>query len=283
VISNRPEWHVAEADLVGYATGTVAAVPSASIEAHLLVCGRCRGVLSQATAAERDVAWERLSDTIDRSSSTLMERMARQHGLARSAVATPLMVQAAVVAVALVVLVPLMTAAAAGRASTLAVLVLAPLAPVVAVALAYREGSDPAGEITLATPAAGLRLVAMRALLVSVCALIVSVGVLLLADMWFDVPTGLAYAWCLPGLALASLVLLAGTTRLDPLTVAGGLSLAWVAVLMTTVTTHRTLRYELLLQIIGSPAAQSAALGVAVAALALTVARRDVLAYRRIT
>jgi hypothetical protein len=280
---NRPEWHVAEADLAGYAAGTVATVPSASIEAHLLVCGRCRGVLSHVTAAERDLAWERLSDTIDRSSSTLVERLARQHGLARSAVATPLMLRAAMGAVTMIVLLPLVTAVVAGRASTLAVLLLAPLARLVAVALSYRQGADPAGEITLATPTAGLRLVAMRAMLVAAVGLVVSVGMLLLADTWFDVPTGLAYAWCLPGLALAALVLLAGTTRLNPLSVAAGLSLAWVAVLMTTATAHRSIRYELLLQVIGSPAAQLLALGVTVAALALAVARRDNVAYRRFT
>ena len=37
----------------------------------------------------------------------------------------------------------------------------------------------------------------------------------------------LGVAWCLPGLALAALVLLAGTTRLDPLHVAVGLSAGW--------------------------------------------------------
>jgi len=280
---NRPEWHVAEADLAGYAAGTLATVPSASIEAHLMVCGRCREVLSHATAVERDLAWQRLSDTIDRPTSTLVERLARQHGLARSAVATPPMLQAAMVAATMIVLVPLVTAVLAGRASTLAVLVLAPLAPMIAVALAYRPWSDPAGEITLATPTAGLRLVAMRAMLVSVSALVVSVGILLLADTWFDVPSGLAFAWCLPGLALAALVLLAGTTRLNPLSVAAGLSLAWVVVLMLTATAHRSLRYELVLQVIGSPAVQIVALGVAVAALALTVARRDSVAYRRFT
>ena len=38
----------------------------------------------------------------------------------------------------------------------------------VAAGLAYRDWADPAGEFSLATPTAGLRLVAMRALVVSV-------------------------------------------------------------------------------------------------------------------
>ena len=107
-------------------------------------------------------------------------------------------------------------------------LVLAPLAPMAAVTLAYREWADPAGEISLATPSAGLKLVALRALVVSLAALPLAFLVLLAVDTWAgDVPMRLGAAWCLPGLALAALVLLAGTTRLDPFHVAIGISAAW--------------------------------------------------------
>lgn len=281
--SNRPEWHAAEGDLLAYAAGTLATVPAASVETHLLGCATCRDQLGRVAVDEREVAWQRLADSIDRPSPTVLQRLTRRHLLARSTVATPVMVRAALVAVALVALVPLVTLAVAGRAAPLAVLVLAPLAPVAAVALAYRDWADPAGEITLATPTAGLRLVAMRAVVVSVTALVVLVGALLVIDVWADVSTRLAYAWCLPGLALAALVLLAGTTRLDPFPVAVAVSLGWAATLMFAATTRRSLRYEVLLDAMASPAVQSVAVAVALAAVALTVVRRDAVAYRRIT
>lgn len=280
--TGRPEWHAAERDLIGYVDGGLGTVPAASVETHLLRCADCRGSLARVAGDTREQAWRRLADTIDRPSRSVLDRLSFGHVPARSAVATPAMVRAALVAVALVGLVPLVLAALAENAAPLAVLILAPLAPVAAVALAYREWADPAGEITLATPAAGLRLVAMRAVVVSVVAVVLTVSVLLVLDAWVDVPTGLAFAWCLPGLALAALVLLAGTTRLDPLAVAVTLSGGWAAVLVFAgVVGRRSVRYEALLDVVAASAFQFAALAVAVAALALTVSRRDAVTYRR--
>ncbi len=279
--THRPEWHVADPDLEEYAAGSVGVVPAASIETHLLACPRCRDQLGRIDTDDRDAAWERLTDAIDHPSPTLLERLTRRHRLARSAVATPVMVRAALVAVALVGIIPLLAAFVVGDAAPLALLVVAPLAPVAAVALAYRDWSDPAGEITLATPTAGIRLVAMRAVVVSLGALVLAFTGLFLAELWVDVPTRLAFAWCLPGLALAALVMLAGTTRLDPLPVAAGLSLAWAATLLVGATTRRSLRYEAVLDLVAGPAVQSAALVLAVTAIALTVVRRDAIAYRR--
>ncbi len=177
---------------------------------------------------------------------------------------------------------PFVTAMAAGDAGVVSLLVLAPLAPMAAVAVAYRDRVDPAGEISLAAPSAGLRLVTVRALLVSVVALPLAFGVLLAVDRWAaDVPMTLGAAWCLPGLALAALVLLAGTTRVDPVQVAAGLSLGWGVAVVGTVTVRRSLRPEVFIDLIASPAAQTTALAVALAALALTVVRRDAVAYRR--
>ncbi len=280
--TGHPEWHVAERDLIGYADGALGTVPAASVETHLLRCADCRQALGRVAGGTSEQAWQRLADTIDRPSSSALEHLTLGHVTARSTVATPAMVHAALVAVALVGLVPILVAVLVEDAAPLAILILAPLAPVAAVALAYREWADPAGEITLATPTAGLRLVAMRALVVSVAAVALTVSVLLVLDAWVDVPTDLAFAWCLPGLALAALVLLAGTTRLDPLAVAVTLSGGWAAVLVFGVVTgRRSLRYEALLDVVAASAFQFAALAVAVAALVLTAARRDAVTYRR--
>ena len=104
---------------------------------------------------------------------------------------------------------------------------------------------------------------------------------MLVVGTWVDVPTALFFSWCLPGLALSALVMLAGTTRLDPLRVAVGLGVAWAAAVVAGSTARRALRPEVVLDVLASPALQTAALAVAVVALFLTVARRDLVSYRR--
>lgn len=273
--SDRAAWHADDQDLDAYLAGRTPPVLAASLETHLLGCAGCRtrlGALSSPTEQER--AWNRLADDIDRPS--------RSPWIVRSAVATPVMVQAALLAVLLVGLVPLATAAAFGDGGLVTLLVLAPLAPVAAVALAYRDTSDPSGEMGLAAPTAGLRLVALRALLVSAVALPLALGVLLAVDTWVgDVPVRLAFAWCLPGLALAALVLLAGTTRIDPMQVALAAGGGWALLIGAVVVADRTLAPEVLADLIAGPPVQAAALAIAVAALVLTVVRRDAVAYRR--
>lgn len=273
--THHPAWHADDQDLATYLDGGTPPVLAASLETHLLGCAPCRGRLATLTdAGEQEVAWTRLVDTVDRPS--------RSPWIIRSAVATPLMVRAAAVAVLLVGLVPLLAATAWGDRGLVTLLVLAPLAPVAAVALAYRDSSDPTGEMGLATPVAGLRLVALRALLVAAVAMPVALAVLLTVDRWLgDVPVRLAFAWCLPGLALAALVLLAGTTRIDPVHVALAGGAGWELLVGSVVVAHRSLRPELVADAIAGPGVQAAALVVAVAAVATTVVRRDAVAYRR--
>ena len=65
-----------------------------------------------------------------------------------------------------------------------------------AVTLAYREWADPAGEISLATPSAGLKLVALRALVVSLAAVPFAFLVLLAVDRG---PGTCRSGWAPPG------------------------------------------------------------------------------------
>ena len=77
-------------------------------------------------------------------------------------------------------------------------------------------------------------------------------------------------------------MLLAGTTRFDPVHVAVAASpRAGRSPSASVVTVRRSLRPELLVDVIASPTAQLIALAVAAAALLLTVVRRDAVAYRR--
>ena len=185
------------------------------------------------------------------------------------------MVAAALAAVLLVGIVPLLAAFAAPGTGLVALLVAAPLAPSAAVAIAYRDWADPAGEISLATPAAGVRLVALRATAVSLVALPAAVAVLFVLDrLVTDVPLSFGVAWCLPGLALAAVVLAAGTTRLDPGYVALVLGGSWAVTVVTVVRLRRSLQPEQFVDLIAGPGVQLAALAVLVTALALTSRRR---------
>ena len=280
--THRTEWHVADDDLAGYESGALAPVLATSVETHLMGCEGCRERLAR-TAQPQDVedAWLTLADAIDRPSAGPLGRFSGRHDLLRSSIATPTMLLSALAGVALVVVVPLVASVVAGDAALVALLVGAPLAPVAAAGLAYREWSDPAGEISLATPSAGLPLVAKRALLVAVSALVAAGLTLLVVGTWVDAPTTLFFSWFLPGLALSALVLLAGTTRVDPLRVAIGLGLGWAAAVVIGSTARRALRPEAVLEVLASPALQTAALSVAVIALFVTVARRDLVSYRR--
>jgi hypothetical protein len=283
VTTEPREWHAGEEELAAYASGSAHCALAASVEAHLLRCERCRCAIAAGTpTADTELAWARLADDVDRPSVSLLGRLNGGHWFTRSIVATPALLQAALVAIVLIGVVPLVASMAAGEAGVVTLLVLAPLAPMAAVAIAYRDRVDPAGEISLATPSAGLRLVTLRALLVSVVALPLAFAVLLVVDGWVaDVPLSLGAAWCLPGLALAALVLLAGTTRADPAQVAAALSLGWAVGVVGTVTVRRSLRPEVFIDLIAGPAVQTTALAVALAAVALTVVRRDAVAYRR--
>lgn len=277
------EWHVDEEELLRYRTGTAHPVLASSVEAHLIGCDRCRGAMAAGTpASEIDAAWERLAADIDRQRQTILARATGGHWFSLPVVATPTLLRATVAAIVLVGLLPLVISTVAGRAGLVSLLVIAPLTPMAAVVLAFRDGIDPAGEISLASPGAGLRLVALRALLVAAIALPLAYFVLLAVDTWVtDVPLALGVAWCLPGLALAAVVMLAGTTRLDPMHLAAGFSVTWTAAVLLSVVVRRSLQPEEFIEVLTGPTVQAVAFAVAIGALTLTVGRRDTIAYRR--
>ncbi len=264
-------WHVTEPTLAAYRAGDADPVLAASVEAHLLACAACRSALA---AGADDVAgerqgrrWESLVAVVDQP---------RQGPLLRLGLASRPLRGAWLVALLLLLVFPLVTDPFLGRYSPWLVMAMAPIAPLAAVVVAYREDVDPTGEIALAAPLAGLRLVARRALLVAAGALPVGVLGALLAG----VPTTIAVAWILPGLALASLVLLAGTTRLDPAVAAAALGATW-AIGVGAPAALRASAGDALIGVLGGAGFQVTALAVALAAVALTVTRREHVAYRR--
>jgi hypothetical protein len=261
-------WHADEETLRAWASGGAAPVLAASIETHLLHCEECRlrtGAVSRTTADDGVRRWDALSDRIDRP---------RSRRLLSLGLATPGLRTAWLASLLLLLAVPALVPVLGLRLPV--VMALAPVAPLAAVALAYGRGAEPAGELALATPAAGLRLVAARALLVALTAVPIGVGGALL----IGVPVQIAFGWLLPGAALASLVALAGTTRLDPALVAAGLGSTW-AVVVSWPAASRRVPADVVSELIASSPSQLTALMVALAAITLTTVRRDRVAYRR--
>ena len=262
-------WHADEETLRAWADGSAAPVPAASLETHLLRCDECRRRMAALapTASGSDVVrrWDALADRIDRP---------RSNPLLRLGLATPGLRTAWLASVLLLLSLPVVVSVLDLRLPVF--MALAPVAPLAAVALTYGRHAEPAGELALATPTAGLRVVAARAVLVALSAVPVGVGVALLLGL----PTPVALGWLLPGAALASLVVLAGTTRLDPSVVAASLGSLWV-VAVSWPAASRRVPADVVTHLVASAPSQLTALVVALAAITLTLARRDTVAYRR--
>lgn len=266
-------WHASTEDLTSYRAGSAGPVVSASLDAHLIRCAECRralaGVVGPDAAADSERRWRLVDEAVTRRRSR-RDRVS----LLRLGVSSRPLALALLLAVTLLIAVPLVIASVSGRSVGATLLAGAPLAPMVAVALSYRRETDPAGELALAAPLAGIRLVSRRTLLVAA----VSAPAGVAAGLALGVPLGIALAWLLPGLALSALVLLAGTTRLDPAIVTACLGSVWA--LGVSVAAWRD-GADLVARALAGAPTQMPSLLVAALALTLFVTRRDRLSYRR--
>lgn len=262
-------WHADEETLRSWATGSAVPLLAASIEAHLLRCEECRrrtSSLSVRTTTDDAVRrWDALADRIDRP---------RSNPLLRLGLATPGLRTAWLASLLLLLALPVLVSVGGVRLPLF--MALAPVAPLAAVALAYGRGAEPAGELALATPSAGLRVVSARAVLVALTAVPIGVGGALLLGL----PVAVALGWLLPGAALASLVALSGTSRFDPALVAACLGSTW-AVAVSWPAASRRVPVDVVNDALAAAPTQLTALAIALAAVALTIVRRDAVAYRR--
>jgi hypothetical protein len=172
----------------------------------------------------------------------------------------------------MVLAVPVLADAASPRAGVAALLAFAPLAPLLGVVAAFRPASDPAGEITLATPVASMRLVLLRTLVVAIA----SIPLGLLVALLLPVGTLLLLGWVLPGVALCAVTLAVGTrVEVGPLAVA--LALGWgVLVSMLARDLRRgSITAALSDWVVNQPPAQITFAVVALAAALVLAARRD--------
>lgn len=247
-----------------------------AIEAHLESCGRCRQHVAAAVARVDPVA----SALLDRVQAGVLAAIDRdppreasrsRHGPAARVVggvrrlATPSLLPRLAMTMpvmAAAVALDLLDAAYAGRLPSL-VLLAAPVAPLAAVAAAWSRGVDPAYELVVGSPRAGLDLVLRRTLVA-----LAVVGPVLAAAGW---AVGASPArWLLPCLAFTLGALALGAV-IGLRRAAAGLALAWAMVVAgPSLVTARTPR----LLVDGSGPGWT----VAVAAVAVAVA---VVAWRR--
>jgi hypothetical protein len=208
-----------------------------ALEAHLEACGVCRGRLSAAVGAEApavaalvDTVWSGLEPQL--TMAVTMPRR-RRWSSRLSGWLTPVMVPWLAMAVGVTLIALLLDVVGSGSSDVSLVLLLAPVLPVGGVAASWSRGLDPAYELTVSAPRAGLYLVLRRT--TSVLAVVVP-G--LLVGGWM---TGVTAAqWLLPCLAFTSTTLalggVFGVTR-----AAVALVAVWAAVVVApTLATNRT-------------------------------------------
>lgn len=228
-------WHADDDLLAAYAGGRTRSPVTASVEMHLLNCGRCRGVLAGLVdpAPLRGV-WDRVADRLQAPPRTRTERVAARLGLSeRDALlvaAAPAVRGSWLLALLVCLLFSLLAVIQGEARAGLAFLCIAPLLPVGAVAVAYGQEADPIWEITLAAPYPSLRLVLLRAMSV----VLIALPLALVSAPVLPGPPWAAAAWLLPAFACAALTL-ALATWLPVQYAAGTTSLGWVgAVVVAT-------------------------------------------------
>ena len=164
------------------------------------------------TPQRLDANWRAIVAELDAPARSKLERLLlvlrMPEPIARTLVATPALRRAWFVATGVALLFGLGAAdTSKPGASLLMLLALAPMVPVVGVTLAYGPGSDPAHEVTIATPMSGLRLVLLRSAAVVAC----SIGAAGIATLLLRDKTWMSIAWLVPSLALPAICLALST------------------------------------------------------------------------
>jgi len=279
----RDTWHADDDQLDRYASGDIDSARAMSIEAHLPQCDDCRAAIAERADTQRlQATWSTLVDRIDRPHMGVFERALTALGVrettARLLAATPALRLPFVLSSAAVLLLGVLAGgrSRADGAALGALLLLAPVLPVVGVALAYGRHTDPAYEVTVATPTPGFRLLMVR----SVAVLIVTAltgAIAALAVPGADIE---AAAWMLPALALTASTL-ALATVIPVQTAAAALAGGWVVVTVAGLRVASaglaTPRLSLVVdEAVFRSSGQIVCAAIAVVAVAVALLRRDI-------
>ncbi|MEV4113801.1 zf-HC2 domain-containing protein [Nonomuraea sp. NPDC049695] len=203
--ANRPgrtSRHVPGHLLARYLSGGLDPARATFVDAHLATCAHCRA------AVPADPVWlaesrEAIAAVVGRQELTLLERALVRMGVpehvSRLLAATPTLSRSWLLSVIFVLVFAVTVARlwSAHGEGLLVFLVVAPVLPLAGIALAYGRHVDPAYELLAATPAAGPRLLLVRA-----CAVLAAAVVLTGAAT--PLIPGMTVTWLLPALFLAA-------------------------------------------------------------------------------
>ena len=223
-------WHADRDVLTGYASGQLGRAHASSVEVHLMACATCRAELApMADAVRLDRNLAAIVAVVDQPARRWPERLLVRCGVsdrhARLVAVVPGARDPWFASVAILLLLAAAGAAIHGSArDTYLFLVSAPLLAVAAVAAVFATRDDPAREVIVATPMAGLELLLVRwaSVVVPAFALTALFAVAVPDIGWA------AMAWLLPSVGLAA-VTMAAASWLPVRGVAAAVAGVWIA------------------------------------------------------
>lgn len=223
-------WHADRRMLSGYADGRLGRTQASSVETHLMTCATCRGELAPMADADRlDRNLAAIVAVVDQPARRWPERLLVRCGVsdrhARLVAVVPGARDPWLSSVAIVLVLAASWAAfASSTRDTFVFLVAAPLLAVAAVAAVFATRDDPAREVVVATPTAGLELLLVRwASVVLPAFALTGVFAVAVPDIGWT-----AMAWLLPSACMAAVTMTAASW-LPVRGVAAAVSGAWVA------------------------------------------------------
>lgn len=202
-------WHADSDLLTGYARGRLGRAQASSVEAHLMMCAACRAQLAPMADTDRlDRNLTAIAAVVDRPVRHWPERLLVRCGLsdrhARLVAVVPGARDPWLTSVAIVlVLAAVLATFGESTRNTYVFLVSAPLLAVAAVAAVFATRGDPAEELIVGTPMAGLELLLVRWASVVVPAFAVTV---LFAIALPDIGWA-AMAWLLPSVCMTAVTM----------------------------------------------------------------------------
>jgi hypothetical protein len=211
---DRADWHADRGSLRSLAEGSLGPVLAASLEAHVMRCGECRGQLNALAYSDlAEQTWAAIRAEVETPRPSVTERLLHRVGVSagsgRLLAAVPAMRGGWLAGVTFALAFAGVAAGFGPELGTTLFLLIAPLAPVAGVAAAFGGDADPSHEIVVTTPYSTSRLLLLRtvAVLATCAPVAVLVGLSLPGPVW------LAVAWLSPAatgialtLALASTV-----------------------------------------------------------------------------
>jgi hypothetical protein len=223
-------WHADRDLLSGYADGRLGRAQASSVEAHLMVCATCRAELAPMAQADRlDRNLTAIAAVVDRPACRWPERVLVRCGVshrhARLAVVVPGARDPWLTSVAVVLVLAACWAVFDGsKLDSYLFLVSAPLFAVGAVAAVFSTRGDPAREVIMATPMAGLELLIVRWASVVVPAFVLTAlfAIAMPGIGWA------AMAWLLPSVCMA-VVTMTAASWLPVRGIAAAVSGVWIA------------------------------------------------------